>query len=439
MLVRTDRSELPPGPPWPSLVQTLAWITRPKPFLRRARERYGDMFTVQLRSGENFVMVSDPDVVKEVFTGDPEIFRAGEGNRVLLPLLGKHSVLLLDGKQHLRQRKLLLPPFHGERMQRYREIMEEATEREIARWTPGEPIEVARRMQEVTLEVIMRAVFGVTGQSELEHLRRVLLDLLDWTMHPARAVFVALLSPERLQRFTDFNDMLEPVDAAVLGEIRRRRTADDLAEREDILSLLLQARDEDGEGLSDEELRDELMTLLTAGHETTATGLGWAFERLIRHPEALARATEDARGGDGQYLDAVAKETLRLRPVLPVVARRLAEPVTLGGVDLPAGADVAPCIYLVHHREDVYPEPDAFRPERFLGVKPGTYTWLPFGGGVRRCIGASFALFEMQVVMGAVLRSVELRAVDPASERTSRRTITLVPGRGAQAVPSRAA
>ena len=439
MLVRTDRSALPPGPPWPTLVQTLAWMARPKPFMRRARERYGDMFTVQLRSGENFVIVSDPDVVKEVFTGDPEIFRAGEGNRVLLPVLGKHSVLLLDGKQHLRQRKLLLPPFHGERMQRYREIMEEATEREVAGWTPGEPIQIARRMQEVTLEVIMRAVFGVTEQRQLEHLRRVLLDLLEFFMHPARFVFIATLPPERLQHFTQLQKMMRPVDEAILGEIARRRTAHDLDEREDILSLLLQARDEDGEGLTDAELRDELMTLLLAGHETTATALGWAFERLLRHPDALAKATEDARGGDGEYLDAVAKETLRLRPVLPIVARRLAEPVTLGGVELPAGADVAPCIYLIHHREDLYPEPDAFRPERFLGVKPGTYTWLPFGGSVRRCIGASFALFEMQVVMGAVLRSVDLHAVDLAPERTSRRTITLVPGRGAQAVPSRAA
>jgi cytochrome P450 len=439
MLVRDDRSALPPGPPWPSLVQTLAWTTRPKPFLRRARDRFGDMFTVTLRSGENFVMVSDPDVVKEVFTGDPEVFRAGEGNRVLLPVLGKHSVLLLDGKQHLRQRRLLLPPFHGERMQRYRQIIEEATEREIAGWTPGEPVQIARRMQEVTLEVILRAVFGVTRADEVEHLRRVLLEMLEWTTAPPRFLMLAFLPPARIADYGPFRRVMEPVDEALRAEIRRRRTVEDLAEREDILSLLLQARDEDGQGLTDDELRDELMTLLVAGHETTATALGWAFERLLRHPAALAHATEDARGGDGTYLDAVAKETLRLKPVLPLVARRLAEPVTLGGVDLPAGADVAPCIYLVHHREDVYPEPDAFRPERFLGVKPGTYTWLPFGGGVRRCIGASFALFEMQVVLGTVLRSIELRATDPAPERTARRTITLVPGRGAQAVPSRAA
>jgi cytochrome P450 len=430
---------MPAGPPWPVPVQTLAWVTRVKPFLRRARERYGDMFTVRLVSGENFVILADPDDVKQVFTGDPEVFRAGEGNRILLPLLGRHSVLLLDGKDHLRQRRLLLPPFHGERMQRYRQIMEEAAEREIAGWRPGEPVQVARRMQEVTLEVIMRAVFGIEGRTELAHVRHVLLDLLDWAMAPHRGPAFALLGPARLVEYGPFKRRLAAVDEALLGEIARRRGAEDLADREDILSLLLQARDEDGEALSDAELRDELMTLLVAGHETTATGLGWAVERLVRHPEALARATEDARSGDGTYLDAVAKETLRLRPVLPVVARRLSEPVTIGGRELPAGADVAPCIYLVHHREDVYPEPDAFRPERFLGIKPGTYTWLPFGGGVRRCIGASFALFEMQVVLRTLLRSVELRPVDDQSEPTARRTITLVPGRGAEAVASRAA
>jgi cytochrome P450 family 135 len=440
MLVRgPDRSAMPPGPPWPVAVQTLAWVTRVKPFLRRARERYGDMFSIRLVSGENFVILADPEAVKQVFTGDPDVFRAGEGNRILLPLLGKHSVLLLDGQDHLRQRRLLLPPFHGERMQRYRQIMEEATEREVAGWRPGEPVRVARRMQEVTLEVIMRAVFGVEGRSELAHLRAVLLDLLDWAMAPHRGPAFALIGPDRLVQYGPFRRRMAAVDDALLAEIGRRRGAADLADREDILSLLLQARDEDGGGLSDQELRDELMTLLIAGHETTATALGWAVERLLRHPEALARATEDARSGDGSYLDAVAKETLRLRPVLPVVARRLAEPVTIGGRDLPAGADVAPCIYLVHHREDVYPEPDAFRPERFVGVKPGTYTWLPFGGGIRRCIGASFALFEMQVVLGTLLRSVELRATDPASEPTARRTITLVPGRGTEALASRAA
>ena len=233
--------------------------------------------------------------------------------------------------------------------------------------------------------------------------------------------------------------MLKPVDDALIQIIAERRGAPDLDTREDILSLLLCARDEGGEGLSDRELRDECMTLLLAGHETTATALGWAVERLLRHPDTLALAVEDAKHGDGTYLDAVAKETLRLRPVIPLVARKLAEPVTIHGYDLPAGTIVNPSIYLVHHRPDVYPEPDAFRPERFLTQKPGTYTWLPFGGGVRRCIGASFALFEMQVVLGELLRSVELRRTRDGFEPTRRRAITLVPGRGAEAIASPAA
>ena len=430
---------LPPGPRWPTLVQTAAWMTRPKPFLRRMHARHGDVFTVGLRSGETFVILAHPDAVKEVFTGDPEILRAGEGNRVLLPVLGRHSVLLLDGAEHLRQRKLLLPPFHGERMQRYREIIEQATERQTATWPAGEPIRLAARMQEITLEVIMRAVFGVTDPAEVAHLRQVLLGMTEWMMRPAMLLALAATSPDRVSRMGSFQRALKPVDDALIAEIRRRRTAPDLAEREDILSMLLQARDEDGAGLSDRELRDQLLTLLVAGHETTATGLSWAIERLVRTPEAYERAVADARGGDGGYLDAVGKEILRLRPVLPIVARRLREPMTIAGHDLPAGCDVAPCIYLVHHREDVYPEPDAFRPERFLDTKPGTYTWLPFGGGVRRCIGASFALFEMQAVLGAVLRSVDLRAVTPEPEHTVRRAITLVPDGGAEALASPAA
>jgi cytochrome P450 len=414
-------------------------MARPKPFLRRMHARHGDVFTVGLRSGETFVVLAHPDAVKEVFTGDPDLLRAGEGNRVLLPVLGRHSVLLLDGPEHLRQRKLLLPPFHGERMQRYREIIEEATEREVATWPAGEPITLAERMQEITLEVIMRAVFGVTGADQVAHLRAVLLKMIGWMTHPAMLVALATTSPDRVSGMRSFRRAMRPVDDALLAEIRARRAAPDLDEREDILSMLLQARDEDGEGLSDRELRDQLLTLLVAGHETTANGLSWAFERLLRTPHAYDRAVADARGGDGAYLAATAKEILRMRPVLPIVARRLSRPATIAGHDLPAGCDVAPCIYLVHHREDVYPEPDAFRPERFLETKPGTYTWLPFGGGVRRCIGASFALFEMEAVLGSVLRAVDLRAVTKEPERTARRAITLVPGRGAQALASRAA
>lgn len=420
-------------------LQTLGWITRPKPLLRRAHAKYGDVFSLRFRSDATLVILADPADVKQVFQGSPDVYRAGEGNAILGPILGPASLLLLDGQEHLRQRKLLLPPFHGERMQRYREIMREAAEHEIAQWPAGEPVQVARRMQEVTLEVIMRAVFGVSEPGELDHLRRVLLELLEWTVKPSRFARLALSGTEKIERYQPFQRVLRPVDEALLATIAERRRAPDLDAREDILSLLLGARDEHGDGLSDRELRDELMTLLLAGHETTATALGWAVERLVRHPEALELAVRDARDGDGAYLDAVAKETLRLRPVIPLVARKLAEPVTIHGYDLPAGTIVNPSIYLVHHRPDVYPEPDAFRPERFLETKPGTYTWLPFGGGVRRCIGASFALFEMQVVLGELLRSVELRPTRDGFEPTRRRAITLVPGRGAEAIASPAA
>jgi cytochrome P450 len=415
-------------------VQTLAWVARPKPFLRRAHERYGDVFTVRLRSGENFVMLAHPDAVKDVFTGDPEVFRAGEGNRALLALVGPASIFLLDGDDHLRARRLMLPPFHGERMQRYATIMEEAALREIARWPAGEPVRVARRMQEVTLEVIMRAVFGVEDPGELAELRRRLLHALDWLMEPLTLLRMMVHDPAGWPEWRPLRERFRPVDEALMEEVARRRGAPDLDRREDVLSLLLQARYEDGSQMTDRELRDQLVSLLIAGHETTATAIGWAVERLLRHPGALRLATEDARDGDGSYLDAVCRETLRLRPVVPVVGRRLAEPRTVGGVDLPAGADLAPCIYLVHHRPDVYPDPYAFRPERFLDGKPGTYTWLPFGGGTRRCLGASFALFEMRVVLGALLRERRLRAVSPAPERTARRVVTLVPERGAEAV-----
>jgi cytochrome P450 len=425
---------LPAGPRLAPPLQTLGWIARPVPFLRRAHARYGDVFTLRMATGERWVVLAHPDHVREVFTGPADLLRAGEANRILLPVVGRHSVLLLDGPEHLRQRRLLLPPFHGERMQGYRDAMVEATEREVATWAPGEVVRLAPAMQRITLEVILRTVFGVADGGEVERLRRLLLELLEFTVAPRRLVLLALLGGERLKDLPSLRRVLAPVDAALLDEIARRRAAPDLDEREDVLSLLLRARDEDGAGLSDAELRDELVTLLVAGHETTATALGWAFERLLRHPAAVARATAEP-----EYADAVVTETLRLRPVLALVVRRLREPMTIAGHDLPAGSEVAPCIYLVHRRPDLYPDPDAFRPERWLGAaKPGTYTWLPFGGGIRRCLGASFALMEMQTVLRTVLATARLRPVDGASELTARRAITLVPARGAAAVPAAA-
>ncbi|MCW3012920.1 MAG: cytochrome [Solirubrobacterales bacterium] len=426
---------LPPGPRMSLPLQSLAWGFRPVPFLLRAQQQYGDVFTIRIAAEPPWVMLGHPDAVKEVFTGPPDKLLAGEANQVLRPILGDHSVLLLDGREHLRERRLLLPSFHGERMQRYGELMREIAEDELATWPTGTELALAPRMQAVTMEIILRAVFGVRDAARLDALRRALGELLRFVTDPRTVAVVATLGLDRATRFKAFRSALGPVDRLLYEEIAAHRAAGDLREREDILSLLLQATHEDGAPMTDLELRDELLTLLVAGHETTATALSWAFERLLRTPGAYARLRDEAAGGDGTaYAEAVAHETLRLRPVLPVVLRKLTEDMTIAGHDLPAGTTVAPSIVLVHRRAAVYPDPHAFRPERFLGVKPGTYTWIPFGGGVRRCLGAAFALYELQVVLHAVARHTSLRAAGAANEGVKRRAITLAPGRGAAVV-----
>jgi cytochrome P450 len=425
---------LPPGPRLPRALQTLRWGSRPMRFMRDCRDRYGDMFTVRIAQEETWVMLSDPEHVKQVFTGDPSVFHAGEANTILLPLVGDHSVLLLDDQAHMQQRKLLLPPFHGKRMERYGELMRAIALAEIERWPRGEPFQLQPRMQALTLEVIIQAVLGVRDKARLDEVRTTLSTLLQDVMSPLSAGLLALLGPRRFRRLPMVRRGLAPTDEMLYDEIARRRAEPDLAEREDILSLLVQARDEDGHPMTDAELRDELVTLLVAGHETTATALSWAVERLARHPAKLARLRDEVLAGDDAYLDAVVKETLRLRPVLPIVVRRLTEPVEIGGYLMPEGTRVAPCIYLVHRREDVYPQPHAFMPERFLDQPVGTYTWIPFGGGVRRCLGASFALFEMKQVLGAIVERLGIEASRPDAERVRRRQITLAPSRGGEVV-----
>ncbi len=412
---------------------------RPIQFLERCSLRYGDVFTVRFPIG-TVIFLADPAVIKQVFTGDPDTFHAGEANATPLePLMGRNSVLLLDGPEHMRQRKLMLPSFHGERMQRYGDVMREVAEHEIARWPMGEPFGLRPRTQEITLQIIMRTVFGIDDAERLARLGERLGALLDIGMQSRALATIAL---PRLRRtigrrvWQRFLRLRAAADAEIYDEIARRRRATDVEDRDDVLSILLQARDEQGGALTDEELRDELMTLLVAGHETTATSLAWAFELLLRHPEPLARlqAEVELGNGAGEYLDAVIKETLRIRPVVPGVIRKLTAPIELAGHEIPAGMRVAPNIYLTHRRPDVFPEPERFRPERFIERPAETYSWIPFGGGVRRCLGAAFATYEMKVVIPAILSAVQMRAVTAQPERIRRRAITFVPERDGRVV-----
>jgi cytochrome P450 len=418
---------LPPGPRYPVALQTLGWIARPGPFMERCRDRYGDAFTLRLHNEDTWVLLSDPAAVKQVFTGDPKLLHSGEANGILRPIVGPNSVLLLDDRAHMSQRKLLLPPFHGERMKAYGGLMAEAAEAEIGAWPAGQVVATRPAMQRITLEIVMRAIFGITDTIAMGRMRAALTSMLDWTTKPSRLLMLVAAGPKGIPRIPEYRAVMAELDAVIAEAIARRRAASDVAERGDVLSMLLGARHEDdGSPMTDAELRDELVTLLVAGHETTATALSWALERLARHPEAWARL----RSGDEPYLDAVIKETLRLRPVLPIVLRRLKAPLEIGGWELPEGVSAVPCIYLMHRRPDIYPDPLAFRPERFLEQPAGTYTWIPFGGGVRRCLGASFAQFEMAAVLRVLARrcaSLEPDGVVP--ERTARRSITLVPAR----------
>jgi cytochrome P450 family 135 len=431
--VATPVEGLPPGPDWSLVRSTRTWWRRPLQTLEHLQARYGDMFSYRLPYEGTWVFLSDPEAIKQVFTGDPRLLHAGEANIVLLPVLGEHSVLLLDEPAHMKERKLMLPPFHGKRMKAYGDVMAEIAAEEIDRWPTDRPMRMRPRMQAMTLEIILRAVFGVGEGERLNRLRDQLRRTLNLLSHPRRAIFMVMLGPDRLRRFPPFRRQMERVDRLLYEEISARRSAADLAERDDILSLLLQARHQDGRQMSDRELRDELMTLLVAGHETTATGLSWAIELLARHPEALSRLEDSVAAGEDEYLDAVIKETLRLRPVIALVLRKLVEPMEIGGRLLPAGVSVAPSIYLVHRNPEIYPEPERFRPERFIEKPAGTYTWIPFGGGVRRCLGAAFAEFEMSVVLRELVARRRLRPVG-GPEHSVRSTITNVPSRGAEVI-----
>lgn len=434
-----SRRGLPPGPRYPALVQSVGFWTRPLAFLEQCRARYGKRFTLRLPLAPPFVMLSDPSDVKEVFTAPPDVLHPGEGAKVLEPVVGGNSVILLDGSAHMEQRKLMLPAFHGEKMERLSGLMAEVAEREIASWPRDTPIELHPRMQRLTLEIILRAVFGLDPGPRLDALRERLGAMLAFgdrpiSLMPPPADSLAAKVLERVGPFASFVRLQREADELIFALIDERRRED--RDGDDILAMLLEARHEDGSAMSEQELRDELMTLLVAGHETTASTLAWVFERLPRHLGVLGRLRDEIDADEGDdYLTATIQETLRRRPVLPNVAPRLVvRPVEVGGWTYPEGVALVANAYLMHHDADIYPDPYAFRPERFLEEPPGTYTWIPFGGGRRRCIGASFAMVEMKLVLRSILGTCELRPAAHGFEVARRRNITIRPGTGALSV-----
>jgi cytochrome P450 len=447
---------LPPGPPFPAAVQTFLSIADPIGFIDWCARRYGGCFTIDTLMFGTEVCVSDPATVKRIFTGDPDVLHAGEANVILEPIVGRRSVLLLDGAEHLRHRRLMMPPFHGERMFAYARTMREVTEREIAGWPLGERLALHPSMQRVTLEIILRTVFGLDDGDDLVALRQALMRPLDRAATPLGSV--SMLPPLRhdlggFSPWAAFKREIREADALIYRQIERRRQA--LRSQgagapvgTDILSMLLEAVDEEGHPLTDAELRDELMTLLVAGHETTASQLSWTFNLLLSSPRALEpllaelrdAATDGAPPADVgrlDYLDATLKESLRLRPVVPAVGRKLKTPMVVEGHELPEGTLLVPITYLTHRRPELYDEPEAFRPERFLKTKPDPYAWFPFGGGIRRCLGMAFALFEMKVVMATVLSRVSLRPARSGRASVRLRGFTYVPKGGAEVVVER--
>jgi cytochrome P450 family 135 len=443
-------TSLPRGPRWPAVVQTVAWAAALPWVLDHCAARYGEVFTMRFfPSGRRMVMVSGAERCKQVFTAPPEVAPSAAGTSPVAAVLGRSSVLTLTGPEHIRQRRLLLPPFHGERMREYEDTIVEATRRDMAGWPRGRAMSLHEHTRAITLEVILRAVFGVETE-RMDPLREAIGGLFKPLRLPM-LLRLALSRPTLERPKGEFGGALDHLDAVIYAEIARRRAEENLGERKDILSLLLQARDEEGVAMTDTELRDELVTLLLAGHETTATSVAWAIERLVRHPEQLARLTAEIDGGEGEeYVQAVIYETMRVRPVVPLVVRTLEEPLRVGEHELPRGTRVAPSIYLTNRDPRVYESPEEFRPERFVGSQPETFSWIPFGGGIRRCIGASFATLEMKLMLRTILSELE-PALPPESsrrwrrgplskrsarsgERIRRRAVTLVPGSGARVV-----
>ena len=424
--------ELPPGPKIPRLLQTYNWIFRPIPFMRQCAKAYGDAFTIRMIGLPPMVFFSDPAAIKQVFTGDPEHLRAGQAQkRIFKPLVGSNSILLLDGARHQRERKLLLPPFHGERLRLYGDIMCEIADRSIDAWPFGTSFPIHARLQEITLDVILRIVFGVDDAALLSRLRTLLIRWLNFNWGPLT--------------FWKRVTQLRRIDRLLYDEIARRKESKQQG-RNDILAMLVAARYDDGQPMGDEEIRDELMTVLVAGHETAATSMAWVIHHLLQNPNVLATAQAEVASVTGSgppaskltaeqiaglsYLDAVIKETARLAPVVPIVVRHLEKDMCIGAYELPAGSVATPCIYLTHQRPELWSEPELFDPDRFVGRRVDPYTFFPFGGGVRHCLGATLASYEMKIVLARVLSRVTLRAGSRHQVRVVRRGITFAPSGG---------
>jgi cytochrome P450 family 135 len=441
---RVDASAMPAGPRYPGLLQSIALMRFRHQWIPRLHRRYGDVFSIKiLPEGRWLVVFNRPEHVREIFAGDPEVFHAGKGNAILGPVMGEHSLLLVDSSQHKRARKLLMPAFNGHALRSYESMIEGLTKTEVGSWSEGTPFRSLDRMNALTLEVILQVVFGVTDEARLAELR----PLVNRTVNVSPAVFLGWGFP-RLQKYGPWRRAFEnqvALDRVIYAEIAERRRATDLDTRTDVLSRLLLVRDDDAQqtgegddtGLTDEELRDQLVTLLLAGHETTATALAWTLHELAQDPAQEAKARAAATWGDDDHLEAVLKESMRLHPVIPMVVRHLMEPATIGGFALPAGANVAASIILAHSSETSHPDHARFRPERFLAGEVAANTWIPFGGGVRRCIGAGFSLMEGVVVLREVLSAYDVSLPAGVREQPKVRNITSVPKHGARIVATR--
>ena len=409
--------ELPPGPAAPAAAQTVEWIARPTDLLRRSAARYGEPFTLRtLWADAPMVLVSDPETIRRVYAAPGDVLRGGASSTVLEPFAGPSSILVTSGEAHLRRRRQMLPPFHGARMEAHRAEIAALAEAELARWTPGTALQTQPRMQSLTLDIILRVVLGGSDPP----LRAAIRETLDMTTSMARLIALSL-APHGTPPWRPFSAAIARVDALLRAAIAARRAAPGDAVLDELIAT----------GADDDELRDQVVTLLAAGHETTAGSLAWACERLARHPAVIARL----RDGEPAYLDATVKEVLRTRPVLSITPRKVVAPFAVGGWTLPPGVHVTPCPYLAHRRPELWDDPTAFRPERFLAGAPEPFTWLPFGGGVRRCVGAAFATMELHEVLRAVVRRFDLRPDRPAGERMRRRGVTLTPSRGGRVVP----